>query len=173
GFALRSEAPPVEVFAGDAPPIGDALRGAELPVGRVVVGPRIGLVVPGTVDHVGTQRDVAHLLHAAGDPDLDAVRGDEPGDEVVGLLRRPALRVDGRARGRVGQPVVPRAQPRVSGHVRTLLAGLGDTAPDGLVDEAGVDPRPLDDLDDRVAQRVGRFQSGERAVALADRGANS
>ena len=44
-LALRVEAPLVEVLAGDAALVGDALGGAELAVGRVVVGPRLGLVV--------------------------------------------------------------------------------------------------------------------------------
>ena len=47
--------------------------------------------------------DPAHRLDAARDPDLDGAGGDEPGDEVVGLLRRAALAVDRGARHLVGQ----------------------------------------------------------------------
>ena len=76
-LALRVEAPLVEVLAGDAAVVGDALGRAELAVGRVVVGVVVGLVVAGTVDHVRAQRHVAHRLDAAPDRDVGAAGRDE------------------------------------------------------------------------------------------------
>ena len=123
----------------------------------------------GPVHDVRAQWHVAHLLDAARDPGVDAAGGDETGHEVVGLLRRAALRVDRAARRRVREHVVPGRQPRVAGDVASLLARLGHAAADDLLDRAGVDPRPLDDLDQGVTEDLGRLQLRQPAVALADR----
>ena len=61
-------------------------------------------------------------------------REDQPPHEVVRLLGRAALTVDGRARGLVGQA---RCQPRVARDVEGLLANLGYTAADHLADLPG------------------------------------
>ena len=84
-----------------------------------------GLVVAGPVHDVRAQRHVAHLLDAARDAGVHAAGRDETGHEVVGLLCRAALRVDGAARRRVREHVVPGRQPRVAGDVAPLLARLG------------------------------------------------
>ena len=126
----------------------------------------------GPIDDVRAQRHVAHLLDAARDARVHAAGGDETGHEVVGLLRRAALRVDRAARGRVREHVVPGRQPRVARDVAPLLPRLGHAAADDLLDRAGVDARPLDDLDQGVTEDLGRLQLRQPAVALADRGAD-
>ena len=52
---------------------------------------------------VGAQADAAHRLDTAGDADVDGARGDQAGDQVVGLLAAAALAVDGRSAGLLGQ----------------------------------------------------------------------
>ena len=88
---------------------------------------------------------------------------------MVGLLRRAALAVDRRGGHVVGQAG---QQPRRPRHVEALLAGLGHASADDLLDRRRVDARPLDDLDLRRAQEVGRPQAREPPVALPDRGAD-
>ena len=72
---------------------------------------------------LGPERHPAHRLDAAADPDVDGAGRDQVGDEVVRLLRRPALAVDRRARHLVRQALEEPRRPR---HVEALLAGLGD-----------------------------------------------
>ena len=101
-LALRVEAPLVEVLTGDAAVVGDALGGAELAVGRVVLGPRLASCSgPGplmTFAPSGTWLicSTPHAIVMSAPP--AAMR---PGGEVVGLLRRAALGVDRGARGLV------------------------------------------------------------------------
>ena len=63
----------------------------------------------------------------------------------------------------------PGAQPGVAGDVGGLLAGLGDAAPDDLLDRSGVDARLLDQLDLRGGEQLGGVEARQPAVALADR----
>ena len=86
-------------------------HGAEL-VRRRIPGPVRGLEEARTVDHVGAQAHVTHLLDAAGDAAVDAARAHHGGDEVVGLLSRAALGIDG---GRTHAPGLALVQPGVAG----------------------------------------------------------
>ena len=61
-----------------------------------------GFELPGPFMTFMPEADAAHGLDAAGDADVDGVRGNEALDEVVGLLRRTALAVDGGRRRLVG-----------------------------------------------------------------------
>jgi hypothetical protein len=101
GPALRLEAPLVDVLAGDAAALGDPLGRGEL-VGRSMShdegrstersGPALA---PSPID--------AHRLDAARDADVDRTGGDEPGDQVIGLLPAAALAVDGGGADMLGQ----------------------------------------------------------------------
>ncbi len=135
--------------------LGDALGGGEL-VGRRVPRPVGRLEVAGAVDHVGAEADAAHRLDAAGDADVDAPALDQGGDQVVRLLARSALRVDGR-----GADLVGRAdrQPRVAHQVAGLLAGLGDAAADDLLDVVHADPGALEHALQRQRQQFGGVES--------------
>lgn len=128
-----------------------------------------------TIDaQCGSAQQATHLiagLIAAGaiDAGVDRSRGDEPGDEMGGLLSRPALRVDGGRAGRFGQPGV---QPRRPRNVARLLTGLGDRAADDLLDERGVETGPVEQRALGGAQDLGGVQPGEHPAALADRRAH-
>ena len=90
--------------------------------------------------------------------------------DVVGLLRRPALRVDRGAGG--GEPEPLAAQPGVAGDVRALLPRLGDAPADHFVDQRGLDAGAIDHRELRRPQDLGRLHAGEPAVALPDRGSD-
>ena len=103
------------------------------------------------------------------DGSVDGAGGDQVVDEVVGLLRGPALAVDGRGRDLIGHPA---QQPGRPGHVEPLLAGLGHAPADHLLDRRRVDARPLDDLDLGRTEDVGGPEAREPPVALPDGGAD-
>ena len=128
-----------------------------------------GRELPGPVHGVGAQADTAHGLDAATDADVDGAGPDEVGDEVVGLLGRPALAVDGGGGGLVGQA---HAEPRRAGHVGRLLPRLGDTATDDLLHLRRLDPGPLDHLHLGRGEELRRVEPREPSVALADGGAH-
>ena len=54
-----------------------------------------GRELPGPLKALAPEADAAHRLDAAGNTDVDGASGDQVRDEVVGLLGRPALAVDG------------------------------------------------------------------------------
>src|SRR5581483_38836 len=154
--------PLVDVVAGDAAPLRDALGGGEL-VGQIDV-PRLRAPVAVRAG-VRAQPDAAHRLDAARDADVDRPGGDQPGDQMVGLLAAAALTVDGGGADLLRQT---RGQPRRPGDVVGLLGELRDAAPDELFDVAGADARLLDErLLDR-AQELGRVEAGQPSTALAD-----
>ena len=135
---LGREAERVEVAAGQAASLGDALGGEEL-VGQVDV-PRVRAGGAGLAP-VRAERDTRHRLDTAGDADVDGAGRDQPGDEMVRLLRGAALGVD---RGRAGLPRQPAAEPGGAGDAVGLLAGLGDAAADDLLDKQRVDAGALE-----------------------------
>ena len=106
---LRCQPEGVDLVTRDAAACGDALGGAEL-VGHVP-GEVVGTRAPRAVDDVRAQAHATHELDTARDPDVDGAGAHQVGDEVVGLLRRAALAVDGGGGHLVGQT---RAQPRVA-----------------------------------------------------------
>ena len=132
-------------------------------------GKSSGLDLTRAVEGVGTQADPAHRLDPTGDAGVDGIGADQVGHEVVGLLGRAALAVDRGGGDLVGQAL---AQPGRAGHVGSLLPGLGHASADDLLDVARIDPGPLDQLDLGVAEQLGGVESGQPAVALADRSAD-
>ena len=113
------------------------------------------------------QRNPAHRLHPARDPDADRVRRDQPGHQVGGLLRRTALGVERQAAGRIRQPGV---QPGGPGDVVGLLARLRHAAAGHLLHGGRREPRAVEQGRLDAAQELGRVQARQRAAALADRG---
>ena len=168
GLALRLEAPRLQVLAGEAAVAGDPVGALEL-VGHVD-RPRLRPRVARTGRDVRAQRDPAHRLHAAGDPDLDRAGLDHVVDQVRRLLAGAALGVD---RGRAGGLGEPGVQPGAADHVVGLLAGLGDAAADDLLDQLGVDAGALEHLALDEPEQLARVDAGEAAVALAEGGADS
>ncbi len=111
------------------------------------------------------EADPAHGLDTTGDGGLDGAGGDQVGNQVVGLLGRAALAVDGGGGDLEGQA----GQPGGAGHVGGLLARLGDAAADDLAHVAGVDAGALDELDLGGGWRLGGMEDRQPPVALADR----
>ena len=68
--------------------------------------------------------------------DIDRVGGDQPGDQVIGLLGATALAVDTGGADVFGQPG---DQPGLPGDVIRLFAVLGDATTDNLIDVGRVD----------------------------------
>ena len=143
---------------------GDPLGRPEL-VGHVP-GELLGTGSSRPVEGVGPEAHPAHGLDPAGDADVDGVGADQVGHEVVGLLGRAALAVDGGGRHLVGKAL---AQPRGAGHVGGLLPRLGHATSHDLLDVAGVDPGPLDQFDLGIAEELGGVEPGHPSVPLPDR----
>src|SRR5580704_6773625 len=82
-----------------------------------------------------------------------------------GLLRRPALTVDGHPRHGLRQAG---RQPGVPGDVNGLGAHLGDAAHDHIFDRGRIDTRPRDQLAQYMGREVYRVNRRKATVPLAD-----
>ena len=156
----------VEVGPGDTAAFGDPLGGGEL-VGHVDV-PRLRPDRRAVGAGVGTQAHPAHRLDAAGDAGVDRPSRDQPGDQVIGLLRAAALAVDGGRAHLLGQSG---RQPGHPGDVVGLLPVLRDTAADDLFDKRSVDAGLVHQSPLGGAEQFGGVQPGQPSVALPDRAA--
>ena len=165
----------LHVVAADAPLLGDHLGAAELGHLLIAVARRASRrsrrtdrVKPsGSAAVIAAgDRDLAHVLHAAGDDHVRRAAHHRLRREVHGLLRRAALPVDGHAGHLLGQPG---RQPGGAGDVARLRADGVDAAEDHVVDGGGIDPGALDQRADHVRAEVGRMGAGEPAAAPADR----
>ena len=154
----------VDVPARDAVLLRDPLSCREL-VGHVP-GPVVTTGSTGAAVDVGTQRDPTHGLDTAGNAHVDGPGLDEPGDEVVGLLRGPALTIDRGAGDLIGKPG---PEPGVAGDVSPLFAGLGDAPAYHLLHLGRLDSGPLHDLGLHGGEDLGGVQSRQPTVPLADR----
>ncbi len=167
GPLLRGEPECVDVLAGEAPPRRD-------PVGRLVLRRQVhappgragDAVRPLLPTQVGQQRHLRHDLDPAGEAGRDLAGGDLRGQQVHGLLRRAALRVD---RGDAGLPGQPRVQPGVAADVPALLPGLRHAAGEDLLDLPRFDAGALDGGGQHVREDGLGLQAGEHAVPLAER----
>jgi hypothetical protein len=128
GALLGQEPEVVQILAGDAAALGDAFGGGEL-IGHVDV-PGLGADLRTIRAGVGAEPDPAHRLDTARDADVDGAGGDQPCDQVVGLLGAAALAVHRGGADMLGQA---RGQPPHPGDVVGLLAVLGDAAADDLL----------------------------------------
>jgi hypothetical protein len=163
GVVLGRKPESVDVGPRDAPQRGDAFGRRELV--RHVVRETVRAGGTGGVVDVLPETDAAHRLDPTRQPDLDGVGGNEPGDEVVRLLSRTALVVDGARTHRIrqagGQPGVPR-------DVGSLFARLRHASADDESDFARLDAGALDRLELHGTEEVGGVQTGKEAVSLAD-----
>src|SRR5206468_6601514 len=100
---LRLEPEAIAVVARDAPLLGDALGSLELRCRLVAREVRLREGATRARLHVGPERNAAHRLDATRQHDVGRARADERGGQVRGLLRRPALAVDGGAGDRERQ----------------------------------------------------------------------
>jgi hypothetical protein len=117
--------------------------------------------VAGPVDHVGAEADVTHELDAARDADVDAPRLHQRIHDVVGLLARAALGVDGGPRGAV---VVAHREPGVARHVVGLLPRLRHAAAEDLLDVSRIDARLRDQTRLHAPEKLGGVKAGEVAA---------
>ena len=165
----------LHVLATDVPLLGDHLGRPELadllvavallPTGRL--GERSREAVLLADDHRGRDRDGAHVLDAAGDHEVLGAGHDALGREVHGLLRGPALTVDGHARHVVGQPG---DQPGRAGDVAGLRPDRVAATEDHVVYRASVDAGTPHQGAQRVRGQVGGVHLGQCTSALADGG---
>ena len=84
-----------------------------------------------------------------------------------GLLRRPALAVDGDAGYVLGPAGGEHGGP---GDAARLHAERADAAPDHVVDETRIEPDPVGERAEHVGGQRGRVHSGQCTVPFADRG---
>ncbi len=116
--------------------------------------------------HRGRDRDLAHALHPAGDDEVGGSAEHCLRGEMDGLLRGPALPVDGDARYFLRQPG---REPGCPGDVTGLRPDRVDAAEDDVVDGCRVDAGAGDQRGEDVSAEIGRMGSGETAAAPADR----
>ena len=90
------------------------------------------------------------------DPDVNRADGNQPGDQMVGLLAAAALAIDGGGADLFGQT---RGQPGSAGDVVGLLRKLGHAAADQLFDVTGVDTGLVDQCPLHPAQQLRRVQA--------------
>ena len=120
-------------------PYFSAIRSAAPNWSGMSQGNPSGRDFPGPLKALAPRPHPAHGLDPAADPDVDGAGADQAGHEVVRLLGRAALAVDGGGGHLVGQALV---QPGRPGHVGGLLPGLGHAAPDDLLDRRTARSRP-------------------------------
>src|SRR3954468_21203789 len=172
---VRLEREGLHVLAGDAPLLGDELGTVEL-VDRLVAvardpalrpAERVGLLqADGSGGAEGrADRDLAHVLHAAGDDDVLGAAHHALGCEVQRLLARPALAVDRRTGHLFGEA---RSQPRPGGDVACLRAGGFEAAEHDVFDDSRVDAAASDELLEHVCAQVGGVGGRQATVLLAD-----
>ncbi len=173
---LRADREFVHVGAGDLELVGD-LGGlvdhllAGEGVGEPVVGHRVErlhVAHPEAEARVRQQVGrLAHRLHAAGDGDVEVAGADRLVGEAERAHARGADLVD-RLRGDLLRDA---ALDLGLARGDLALAGLQDLAEDDLLDLLGADAGALQRGLDRDAAELGRFERGEGAAHLADRGA--
>ena len=168
GIVLAAQAVGVALFAADAPFLSHQLRALELRrvlVMVLVTRRRCALTLLVARAH----RVARHRLDAATDSGIDHAAAHEAVRQCCGLLARPALRIDRRGSYRERETG---AQPRGTGDVGCLFAGLTDAAAYELTDPGRVDLRPLHQRGEHVAEQIGGVNAAQVAAAAADGGSN-
>ena len=174
-MAFQSET--LVVLAAELPLVGDHLGAAELrdllvSVARfpaAATGPWVGAAVGLAGRERAQDRELTHLLHAAGDDEVRRAAHDGLGGEMYGLLGRSALAVDGDTGHRLRKAG---CECRCAGDVAGLGTDVVQTAEDDVIDRGGVHVVSTDDGLDDMRGHVGRMFGGESAVSLADGGAD-
>ena len=169
--ALRREG--VELFAADAPLVGDHLGSDALTLeptlGGVAVTDAATEGEAGVLADGRTHGDVAHELHTGGHDDVVRTGHDALSGEVKGLLRRTALTVDRGGRNRLGPTGGEHGRTT---HVEGLLADLGDATHDDVVDQRRVEVVARGDGLEDLGREVHGVPATELSVALATGGTN-
>jgi hypothetical protein len=171
---LRAERKFVEVFTREVPSIRKHLGGHPLRHELVALEqlrrprrPQL-LDVPPT----DTERNVAHVLDAAGDDDVVHAARDLSDCDVERLLAGATPAIDRRG-GSLSRET--RLQPSVARGIGHLLAELLRTADHQCVDRGRIEPRPVQELEVRPSQqqmRVDVAKGSGLGMAFADRRAD-
>ena len=148
----------LHLFTRQVPLFGDHLRATELRdlLIAVPVQPLLGLVGRrGEAElladgHRRRDRDLAHVLHAAGHDQVGRARHDRLCAKGNRLLAGTALPVDGNAGNLFG---VTGGQPRQPGDVARLPSDRVEAAGDHVVDGGGVDVDPVEQSAPRRKRR--------------------
>jgi hypothetical protein len=169
GPVVRAQGELVELGAGDAPLVGNQLgAGALIREHTVASGEqRAGRILAG---QGGAHRHPAHRLDPTGDHDVVVARDQAGRGEVHRLLGGAALTVDRRP-GHALRPTC--TEDRIAGDVEGLLADLGDTTPDHVIDDDRVDATSLCERAEHIGGQIGRVYRRQSSVALAHGGPDS
>jgi hypothetical protein len=167
----------LHVLPTDVPLLGDELGApelADLPVAvaghpALAAGERVLEAERGGERHGAADRDLGHLLHAAGHDDVVHAGHHGLGGEVDGLLGGAALAVDRGARDVLGEPG---GQPAGAGDVAGLAPDRVDAAEHDVLDGGGVDPRALHERAERVGPEVGGVDLAQAPAPAPDGGAD-
>lgn len=168
GFRVRLGGELVEAGAGETPAFGDEFGSDALAELESVVAGDRGGTVGLSRGPVRAERYPAHGLDATRDDEVVLSRHHGMRGLVDRLLAGAAGPVDRDRRDVFGPAGGEHGEPA---DVAGLVADLGDTAPDHVVDRAGVDAGALDERLQHLGRQIRRVDRGEGAVALADRGA--
>ncbi|MNZ34393.1 hypothetical protein D3C78_517660 [compost metagenome] len=163
--AVTGEGIVVELVTAERPLVGYAFGGLALAGQLVALGrhPAEGLAMDLTV---ATHGHSAHVLRPAGDHDVGGAGGDGAGGKMHCHLARAAFAVDGQA-GNGHRPAG--AEQCGAGDVGRLLADLGDTAEDHVIDLRGRQIDALQQLADHQRTQMVGTHTGQAATEAADR----
>ena len=166
GALVAGQRVALHLGAADPPLGGDQVGRAELgDLLGAVPGPpafRAGERVTG---HRRSDRDNAHVLHAAGDDQAGRAAEHRLRGEVHGLLGRAALPVDRDAGHGLGQA---RREPGGAGDVAGLRADRIHAAEHHVVDGFRIGSGPVQQVPDDVRAQVGRVHAGQSPAAAGD-----
>ena len=162
----------VEVFAGDAPLVGDHVGADALgheAADRCVASHDGRAERDRAGRDRGAHRRGRHDLDAGGDRDVVRAGDDALGGEVGGLLARTALAVDGGGGHRLGPTG---AEHGVAADVEALATDLHDATHDHVVDQRGVEVVALGERLEHFGGEVGGVPPGQTSISLAASGAD-
>ena len=158
----------VQVIAAVLPFVRDHLRTCELRKDGLRIVPvdararraaRLGMFRPATG---GPHGHAAHGFRTGSDDHILHPGHDRLSGEMDGLLRRPALPVDGHRRHRARQV---RGENRITSEMQPLLARLADASHDHVVHGLGRDTGPRNDVIQYGSGQIDRMPSADPTVA--------
>ena len=158
---VRLEREGVQLLTGEAPLVGDHLGRDSLRHDLPAVEQLVRQIAAARA-----HRDTRHHLHACGDDEVELAGPDRGRGVEVGLHRRAALTVDGRAADALGPPRHERNHPA---DVPALFADLRDAAELHVLDLRRLDILPRDECVQDVSGELIAADRRQPAVALPDR----
>src|SRR5262249_43432984 len=120
--------------------------------------------------HRRRDRDLAHVLHAAGHDEVGRTGHDRLRAKGNRLLTGTALAIHGDAGNFFG---ITGSQPGEPGDVARLSTDGVDTTGDHIIDSGGVDVDPVEQSTPSQGTQVDGMYPGQCAVSLANRGTYS